>query len=42
VFIITFILAPLGWLIFAVAWIWKAYRLIKGVIDLNENKAMPV
>ena len=42
VFIFTFILAPIGWLIFAIAWIWKAYRLIKGVIDLNENKSMSV
>jgi len=25
-----------------VAWIWKAYRLLKGFLDLNENKAMPV
>jgi uncharacterized membrane protein len=24
------------------AWIWKAYRLLKGFLDLNENKAMPV
>ena len=23
------------------AWIWKAYRLLKGFLDLNENKAMP-
>jgi len=25
-----------------VAWIWKAYRLLKGFLDLNENKPMPV
>lgn len=42
IFYVTIILAPLGWLVFAIAWIWKAYRLIKGAIDLNENKAMPV
>lgn len=25
-----------------VAWIWKAYRLLKGFLDLNESKTMPV
>ena len=38
----TIILMPLAWLIWCLAWIWKAYRLIKGFIDLNDNKAMPV
>ncbi len=33
---------PLAWLIWTCAWLWKAYRLIKGFIDLNANKAMPV
>jgi uncharacterized membrane protein len=28
--------------VWVVAWIWKAYRLLKGFLDLNENKAMPV
>lgn len=26
--------------IWALAWLWKAYRLIRGFIDLNSNKAM--
>ncbi len=32
---------PLAWLIWTAAWIWKAYRLLKGLLDLNDNKAMP-
>ena len=39
---ITIILIPLAWLVFAGAWLWKAYRLIKGFIDLNSNRPMPV
>ncbi|WP_136417366.1 MULTISPECIES: hypothetical protein [Oxalobacteraceae] len=39
---ITVIGAPIGWLIWCVVWIWKAYRLLKGLLDLNDNKAMPV
>lgn len=38
----TIILIPLAWLVGVVAWVWKAYRLIRGFIDLNNNKAMPV
>lgn len=38
----TIILIPVAWLIFACAWIWKAYRLLKGLLDLNDNKPMPV
>jgi uncharacterized membrane protein len=29
-------------IVWGVAWLWKAYRLIRGFIDLNENKAMAV
>lgn len=32
---------PLSMLIWGVAWLWKAYRLIRGFIDLSDNKAMP-
>ncbi|HJV82636.1 hypothetical protein [Noviherbaspirillum sp.] len=39
---VTVIGAPIGWLIWCVVWIWKAYRLLKGLLDLNDNKAMPV
>jgi uncharacterized membrane protein len=38
----TFIGIPLAWLIAMGAWIWKAYRLIKGLIDLNDNKPMKI
>jgi len=33
---------PLAWLVWGLAWIWKAYRLIKGLLDLSDNKPMPV
>jgi uncharacterized membrane protein len=32
---------PIAILIWCGGWIWEAYRLIRGFIDLNENKAMP-
>jgi uncharacterized membrane protein len=38
----TFIGIPLAWLIWTLAWVWKAYRLIKGFIFLNDNKPMPL
>ncbi|WP_026354195.1 DUF4870 family protein [Massilia niastensis] len=38
----TIIGIPLAWLVWGVAWVWKAYRLIRGFLDLNSNKAMPV
>ena len=38
----TIIGIPFAWLIWAVAWVWKAYRLIRGFLDLNSNKPMPV
>ncbi|MEW6371652.1 MAG: hypothetical protein AB1584_12005 [Pseudomonadota bacterium] len=33
---------PLALGVWALAWIWKAYRLIRGFLDLNSNKSMPV
>ena len=39
---ITVIGIPVAVLVFSLAWIWKAYRLIKGWIDLEDNKAMPM
>ncbi len=39
---VTVIGIPLAWLLWTGAWIWKAYRLIKGWLDLNDNKAMPL
>jgi uncharacterized membrane protein len=38
----TIILFPLAILVWTGAWIWKAYRLIKGFIDLDNNKPMPM
>lgn len=38
---LTLILIPLAWLVATGAWIWKAYRLVRGFIDLNNNRAMP-
>ncbi|MDQ2987711.1 MAG: hypothetical protein M3R60_01255 [Pseudomonadota bacterium] len=39
---VTIIGIPLAWLGWGGAWIWKAYRLIKGFVDLNNNRPMPV
>ncbi len=39
---ITIIGIPLAWLVWFVAPIWKAYRLIKGFLDLDANKPMPL
>jgi uncharacterized membrane protein len=33
---------PLAFLIWGVAWVWKAYRLIRGFLDLNSNKPTPL
>ena len=33
---------PLAWGIWIIAVLWKAYRLIRGFLDLNENRPMPV
>lgn len=39
---VTIIGIPLAWLIWALAWVWNAYRLIRGFLDLDSNKPMPV
>lgn len=38
---VTIIGIPLAWLVWTGAWIWNAYRLIRGILDLNDNKPMP-
>lgn len=38
----TLIGIPLAGLIWLAAWVWKAYRLIRGFLDLNADRAMPV
>ncbi|NHZ39656.1 DUF4870 family protein [Massilia aquatica] len=31
----------IGYIVGGLAWIWKAYRLLKGFFDLEKNLAMP-
>lgn len=38
---ITLIGIPVAIVIWAAAWLWKAYRLIKGIVDLNNGRQMP-
>lgn len=38
---LTVVGIPLAWLVFGLAWLWKAYRLIKGFIYLSDNRPMP-
>jgi uncharacterized membrane protein len=38
----TIVLIPVAWLVGAGAWLWMAYRIIRGFLDLNNNRAMPV
>ena len=33
---------PIAWLVGVAAWVWMAYRIIRGFMDLNNNRAMPV
>jgi uncharacterized membrane protein len=35
----TFVLPFVVW---GIAWVWMAYRIIRGFLDLNNNRAMPV
>jgi uncharacterized membrane protein len=37
----TVIGIPLAFGVWGLAWLWKAYRLIKGLLDLNANQPMP-
>ena len=39
---ITLVGIPLAYLVWGVAWLWKAYRLIRGFIALEANEALPV
>lgn len=41
VLMFTILLIPLAWLMFCVAWVWVAYRLVRGFLDLEANRAMP-
>lgn len=37
----TFLGIPVAMLVWGAAWIWKAYRILRGFMDLNANKPMP-
>ena len=39
---VTIIGIPFAWAVWGLAWLWYAYRVIRGFLDLNNNKAMPV
>lgn len=41
VLVATLVGIPVALLVWGGAWLWKAYRLIRGFIDLNVDKAMP-
>ena len=38
VLIITIVGIPLAFIVWGGAWLWKAYRLITGIMALNENR----
>ena len=39
---VTLIGIPIAMLVWGVAWLWMAYRIIRGFLDLNSNRPMPV
>ena len=39
---ITIIGIPLAFVVWGVAWLWKAYRLLRGFLDLNNNTPVPM
>jgi len=39
---LTVVGIPLAWLVWGAAWLWKAYRLVRGMLDLSANKPMPI
>lgn len=42
VLFITLVGIPIALLIWFAAWIWKAYRLVKGFLNLNDNKPIGI
>jgi uncharacterized membrane protein len=42
VFFMTIIGIPVAYLIWFGAWLWKAYRLVIGILRLNRNEPAPV
>ena len=41
VLVFTIVGLLVAWIVFPLAVVWKAYRLIRGFLDLNNNKPMP-
>ena len=41
VLFITLIGIPIALLVLGVAWLWALYRIIRGFVDLNNNRPMP-
>jgi uncharacterized membrane protein len=39
---VTVVLIPVAWIIWVVAGIWVIYRIVKGLLDLLDNKAMQI
>ena len=37
----TIVGIPFAWLVWLGAWVWKAYRLLRGFLDLDKNRTMP-
>lgn len=37
----TIVGIPLAALVWLGAWVWKAYRLLRGFLDLDKNRTMP-
>lgn len=42
VLFVTIIGIPLAYLVWLGAWLWKAYRLISGILRLNRNEAAAI
>ncbi|WP_296949770.1 hypothetical protein [uncultured Massilia sp.] len=40
--VISFVGLLVVWIVAPVVWLWMAYRIIRGFIDLNNNRPMPV
>lgn len=38
---VTIVGIPLAYLFWFAAWVWKAYRLLRGFVELNNNRPMP-
>jgi len=39
---VTVVLIPVAWIIWLVAGIWVIYRIVKGLLDLLDNKALQI